>query len=53
MARVAPASRWRGNPPGVIAVRDSEDPNDLALVLAPEKWSAFPGGAPDEELGAP
>ncbi|MEU8039928.1 DUF397 domain-containing protein [Streptosporangium sp. NPDC049078] len=44
MARVVPASRWRGNPPGVVAVRDGEDPNGLALDFAPKKWSAFPGG---------
>ncbi|GAA3097294.1 DUF397 domain-containing protein [Streptosporangium carneum] len=32
------------NLPGVIAVRDSKDPDGPKLLFAPAEWSAFIGG---------
>jgi Domain of unknown function (DUF397) len=33
------------NLPGVVAVRDSKDPNGPALIFTPAEWRAFMGGA--------
>lgn len=33
-----------GNLPGIIAVRDSKNPNGPALVFTPGEWRAFLGG---------
>ncbi len=33
------------NLPGVIAVRDSKDPDGTALVFTPAEWQAFLAGA--------
>ncbi len=41
------------NPPGIIAVRDSKNPNGPAPVFTPAEWSAFLGGVPNGEFGAP
>lgn len=30
-----------GNLPGVVAIRDSKDPDGPALVVAPEEFAAF------------
>jgi Domain of unknown function (DUF397) len=30
-----------GNLPGVVAVRDSKDPDGPALIFSPADWSAF------------
>jgi Domain of unknown function (DUF397) len=38
------------NLPGVIAVRDSKDPEGLALVFSPEEWRAFLAGARDGQF---
>ncbi|WP_030451988.1 DUF397 domain-containing protein [Herbidospora cretacea] len=35
---------------GVVAVRDSKDPNGSALVFTPGEWRAFIGGAKDGEF---
>ncbi|MEO3855969.1 DUF397 domain-containing protein [Acrocarpospora sp. B8E8] len=35
---------------GVVAVRDSKDPNGPALVFTPGEWRAFLGGAKDGEF---
>ncbi|MFC4007785.1 DUF397 domain-containing protein [Nonomuraea purpurea] len=32
------------NLPGIIAVRDSKNPNGPALVFTPDEWRAFLGG---------
>jgi hypothetical protein len=32
------------NLPGIIAVRDSKDPDGGALVFSPAEWDAFIGG---------
>lgn len=32
------------NLPGVVAVRDSKDPDGPALVFTPEEWRAFISG---------
>jgi hypothetical protein len=32
------------NLPGIIAVRDSKNPNGPALVFTPAEWKAFLGG---------
>jgi hypothetical protein len=29
------------NLPGLVAVRDSEEPDEAKLVVSPEAWSAF------------
>lgn len=39
------------NLPGVIAVRDSKDPDGPALLFTPGEWSAFIGGVRDGEFG--
>jgi len=33
------------NLPGVVAVRDSKDPDGPALVFTPQEWKAFLHGA--------
>jgi hypothetical protein len=33
-----------GNLPGVVAVRDSKDPEGPALVFTPDEWRAFTTG---------
>jgi hypothetical protein len=38
------------NLPGLIAVRDSKDPNGPALVFTPSEWAAFVGGVKDGEF---
>ena len=40
------------NLPGVVAVRDSKDPDGLALVFAPDEWRAFISGARAGEFGS-
>ena len=32
------------NLPGVIAVRDSKDPDGPALIFTPDQWGAFSAG---------
>lgn len=32
------------NLPGVVAVRDSKDPEGPALIFGPEQWAAFTSG---------
>jgi Domain of unknown function (DUF397) len=39
------------NLPGVIAVRDSKNPEGPALVFSPEGWRAFLAGARDGQFG--
>jgi Domain of unknown function (DUF397) len=41
------------NLPGVIAVRDSKDPDGPALVLTPAQWQSFAAGVKlgDFDLG--
>ncbi|MFI7663316.1 DUF397 domain-containing protein [Micromonospora parva] len=34
------------NLPGVVAVRDSKDPDGPVLVFAPDSWRAFVGSDP-------
>ena len=38
------------NLPGVIAVRDSKNPDGPALIFTPAEWAAFVGGAKDGEF---
>jgi hypothetical protein len=35
-----------GNVPGVVAVRDSKDPDGPVLVVAPAAWAAFAARVP-------
>jgi hypothetical protein len=39
------------NLPGIVAVRDSKNPAEPALVFTPEEWRAFVGGVIDGEFG--
>ena len=39
-----------GNLPGVIAVRDSKNPEGAALIFTPGEWAAFTGGVKDGEF---
>jgi hypothetical protein len=32
------------NLPGVVAVRDSKDPDGPELIFEPDQWAAFTGG---------
>ena len=32
------------NLPGIVALRDSKDPNGPALIFTPSEWVAFTGG---------
>ncbi len=38
------------NLPGVVAVRDSKDPDGGALALSPSAWRAFIAGARDGQF---
>ncbi|MFI7151457.1 DUF397 domain-containing protein [Nonomuraea sp. NPDC050022] len=40
------------NLPGIIAVRDSKNPNGPALVFTPSEWRAFLGGVKLGEFDA-
>jgi hypothetical protein len=37
-----------GNLPGIVAVRDSKDPEGPALVVTPAAWAAFASAVPIE-----
>ena len=39
------------NLPGVVAVRDSKDPNGAKLLFTRDEWKAFIGGVMDGEFG--
>ena len=39
------------NLPGIVAVRDSKDPNGPALTFAPADWRAFTTSVKRGELG--
>jgi Domain of unknown function (DUF397) len=41
------------NLPGVVAVRDSKDPDGPALVLPPQAFAAFTAAIRAGEFGAP
>jgi hypothetical protein len=38
------------NLPGVVAVRDSKDPNGPALVYTPSEWATFMAGIKDGDF---
>ncbi|GII93552.1 DUF397 domain-containing protein [Sinosporangium siamense] len=38
------------NIPGIVAVRDSKNPDGPALVFSPDEWKAFLGGAKGGEF---
>jgi Domain of unknown function (DUF397) len=38
------------NLPGVVAVRDSKDPDGPELVFTPAEWAAFTGGVRNGEF---
>jgi len=38
------------NLPGIVAVRDSKDPDGPALVFTPEEWLAFLDGVRADEF---
>lgn len=38
------------NIPGIIAVRDSREPDGPALIFTPAEWEAFVGGVNDGEF---
>ncbi|MFC7278356.1 DUF397 domain-containing protein [Paractinoplanes rhizophilus] len=38
------------NLPGIVAVRDSRDPDGPALIFNLREWEAFVGGAKDGEF---
>ncbi|MEV4104735.1 DUF397 domain-containing protein [Nonomuraea sp. NPDC049649] len=38
------------NLPGVVAVRDSKNPQGPALIFTPGEWRAFVGGVKDGEF---
>jgi hypothetical protein len=38
------------NLPGIIAVRDSADPDGPTLIFTPAEWDAFVGGVRDGEF---
>ena len=38
------------NLPGIVAVRDSKNPNGPALIFTPAEWAAFLGGTKDGEF---
>jgi len=40
------------NLPGVVAVRDSKDPDGPALVFTADEWRAFVSGARAGEFGS-
>jgi Domain of unknown function (DUF397) len=39
-----------GNLPGIVAVRDSKDPDGPALTFTPSEWRAFVGGVAGGEF---
>ncbi len=39
------------NLPGVVAVRDSKNPDGPALTFSPDDWQRFTGGIKAGELG--
>lgn len=39
------------NLPGVVAVRDSKDPQGPKLLFTPAQWRAFVGGVKSGEFG--
>ena len=39
-----------GNLPGVVAVRDSKDPDGPVLVFSPGEWEAFGAGVKRNEF---
>jgi hypothetical protein len=41
------------NLPGIVAVRDSKDPDGPSLVFTDREWRAFVGGVADGEFGRP
>lgn len=41
------------NIPGIIAVRDSKNPEGPALVFTPSEWECFVAGAKDGEFDLP
>jgi hypothetical protein len=41
-----------GNLPGIVAVRDSKDPDGPALVFTADEWRAFVSGARAGEFGS-
>lgn len=40
------------NLPGIVAVRDSKDPDGPALIFGPDDWHAFIGAVKDGEFRA-
>ncbi|WP_067181510.1 DUF397 domain-containing protein [Microtetraspora niveoalba] len=40
------------NLPGIIAVRDSKDPDGPKLLFSPAEWRAFIGGVKDGDFDA-
>lgn len=41
------------NLPGIVAVRDTKDPNSPELVFSDSEWRAFIGGVTDGEFTKP
>jgi len=41
-----------GNLPGIVALRDSKDPDGPVLVFGLPEWQAFIGGMKDGEFSA-
>jgi len=39
------------NLPGIIAIRDSKDPQGPALIFTPREWTAFLAGIRADEFG--
>jgi hypothetical protein len=39
------------NLPGIVAVRDSKNPDGPALTLTPEEWNGFLAGVRDDAYG--
>ncbi len=39
------------NLPGVVAIRDSKDPEGPALIFTPTEWGEFVSGVRDGEIG--
>ena len=39
------------NLPGLIAVRDSKNPDGASLIVSPEQWRAFLGGVRSGDFG--
>lgn len=40
-----------GNLPGLVAIRDSKDPDGARLIVTPEQWRAFLGVVRSGEFG--